>query len=123
MVRRRYYPDLKARIDARDHLEHFEERLPGGKKHQKLADPRDLLNMVGTHMSYGGTRVDVGPESMTLLTSFVAEFSLALLYDAAEALASQNAPALERQIRSAWTELRIRGEARRARLPAPARRR
>ena len=32
LVLRRYHAELKERIDCRDHLEHFEERLPGGTK-------------------------------------------------------------------------------------------
>jgi hypothetical protein len=47
LVLRRYHAELTERVDGRDHLEHFEERLPGAAKHNKLAVLGDLLNMDG----------------------------------------------------------------------------
>jgi len=46
LVLRRYHTELKERIDCRDHLEHFEERLPGGAKQGKLLAPNDLINIL-----------------------------------------------------------------------------
>src|ERR1700685_48794 len=90
-VRRRYKRELTIRVDGRDHLEHFEERLPGGKQQHRLRNQYDLWNMHGTKMSYGGRHLDVGPDSINLLQTIVAEFREALLYDALESLA-EDAP-------------------------------
>ena len=67
MVSRKYQTDLKDRKDARDHLEHFEERLPGEKNQSTLGDPNDLLNMANQYLTYGGRRIDIGPDSIRLL--------------------------------------------------------
>ncbi len=90
LVLRRYAPELKQRIDARDHLEHFEERLPGGKKQSKLAVPNDLLNMANQYLTYGGRRLDIGPDSIRLLKTIRDEFFTAVLYDSLETLAMEN---------------------------------
>jgi hypothetical protein len=88
LVLRRYAKDLKDRIDARDHLEHFEERLPGGKNRKKLAKSNDLLNMVNQYLTFGGRKLDIGPDSIRLLKSIHDEFVLAILYDSIENLAT-----------------------------------
>lgn len=88
LVLRRYHAELTERIDGRDHLEHFEERLPGGRRRHKLAVPGDLLNMAGHLLTYGGRKIDVGPASALLLRAIVAEFRVALLFDSVEALAA-----------------------------------
>ena len=88
LVLRRYATDLKDRIDARDHLEHFEERLPGGKNQKKLIVPNDLLNMANQYLTYGGRKLDVGPDSIRLLKTIRDEFLLAVLYDSLEKLAT-----------------------------------
>lgn len=85
-VLRRYRPDFNARVDARDHLEHFEERLPGHPRRMTLAIPSDLLNMHGDFFTYGGKRVDIGPASLRLLNTIVTEFRTAILYDSIEAI-------------------------------------
>lgn len=88
LVLRRYDAELKEKIDARDHLEHFEERLPGGSRQWKLEVPNDLLNMTNDFLTYGGRKLDVGPTSLRLLTTIINEFRTALLFDSVEALAS-----------------------------------
>ena len=88
LVLRRYHAELTERVDGRDHLEHFEERLPGGPGRHELAVPSDLLNMAGQFMTFGGRRIDVGPKSAELLCAIVAEFRAALLFDSVEALAA-----------------------------------
>ncbi len=88
LVLRRYSAELKARIDCRDHLEHFEERLPGGKNQKKLLVPNDLLNMKNEYLTYGGRKLNVGPESLILLKTIVAELHQAILFDAIETLAN-----------------------------------
>lgn len=87
-VLRRYHAALEERIDARDHLEHFEERLPGGSRRATLAIPGDLLNMNGDFLTYGGKRIDIGPRSLRLLKEIVTEFQTAVLYDSIEAVAA-----------------------------------
>jgi hypothetical protein len=86
-VLRRYHADLDARVDARHHLEHFEERLPGHPRRVKLAIPGDLLNMHGDFLTYGGKRIDIGPASLRQLKTIVTEFRAAVLYDSIEAIA------------------------------------
>jgi hypothetical protein len=88
LVLRRHRAALKARVDARDHLEHFEERLPGHPRRVKLAIPGDLLNMHGDFVTYGGRRIDIGPASLRLLKTIVTEFRAAVLYDSIEAIAA-----------------------------------
>jgi hypothetical protein len=86
-VLRRHRAALEARVDARDHLEHFEERLPGHPRRVRLAIPGDLLNMHGDFVTYGGRRIDIGPASLRLLKTIVTEFRAAVLYDSIEAIA------------------------------------
>jgi hypothetical protein len=88
LVLRRYHAELTERVVGRDHLEHFEERLPGAPKNNKLANPSDLLNMDGHFLTYGGQKIDVGPASALLLRDIVAEFRTALIFDSIEALAA-----------------------------------
>jgi hypothetical protein len=88
LVLRRYYAELTDRVNGRDHLEHFEERLPGGSRRHDLAVPGDLLNMAGYFLTYGGRKIDVGPASLLLLRAIVTEFRTALLFDSVEALAA-----------------------------------
>ena len=90
LVLRKYHRDLEDRIDARNHLEHLEERFPGGQKHSKLAIPNDLLNMSAKYLTYGGGRLDIGPDSLRLLRSFRDEFLEALLYDSLETVANND---------------------------------
>lgn len=75
LVLRRYHAELTERVNGRDHLEHFEERLPGGPRRHDLAVPGDLLNMAGYFLTYGGRKIDVGPASVLLLRAIVTEFS------------------------------------------------
>ncbi|MFH1069348.1 MAG: hypothetical protein V1794_06960 [Candidatus Glassbacteria bacterium] len=89
-VLRLYNKILKNRIDARDHLEHLEERLPGGEHLKKLDNPNDLSNMFNQYYTYGGFRIDVGPESIKLLRKFRDELFLAVLYDSIEILDSND---------------------------------
>ena len=86
-VLRRYHADLEARVDARNHIEHFEERLPGHPRRVKLAIPGDLLNMHRDFLTYGGKRIDIGPASLRQLRTIVTEFRAAVLYDSIEAIA------------------------------------
>ena len=88
LVLRRYHAELAERVNGRDHLEHFEERLPGEPKRHALAIPGNLLNMAGHFLTYGGRRIDVGPASAILLRAIVTEFRTALLFDSVEALAA-----------------------------------
>lgn len=90
LVLRKYRTALNDRIDARDHLEHFEDRLPGGKNRDKLHIPNDLLNMTNHHLTFGGRRVDIGPQSLSLLGIIRNDLFAAVLYDSLESLACHN---------------------------------
>ncbi len=103
-VRRQYLSCFKSRIDGRDHLEHFEERLPGRRQVKRLKDPNDLFNMANNCMTYGGKRLDVGPDSLKLLLTATREFRTALLYDSIEALADADGPRLRRLLDRAARE-------------------
>ena len=107
LVLRQFKRDLEARINARDHLEHFEERLPGGKKHSKLAVPNDLVNMVNQHLTYGGRRIDIGPDSIRLLNTIHDEFVTALLFDSIEVLAEEDETRLSRLLNAAVSKVHI----------------
>ena len=88
-------------IDARDHLEHFEERLPGGTKRHLLHQQHDLFNMVGDHMTFGGRKFDVGRKSVEVLGAIVAELRDAILFDSLEVLAGADPKLLIRRLRQA----------------------
>jgi hypothetical protein len=107
LVLRRYAADLKNRIDARDHLEHFEERLPGGKKQSKLAVPNDLLNMANQYLTYGGRRLDIGPDSIRLLKTIRDEFFTAVLLDSLEAVAKLNESRLSDLLKRAAAKVHV----------------
>ena len=107
LVLRRYAADLKDRIDARDHLEHFEERLPGGKNQRKLAVPNDLLNMANQYLTYGGRKLDIGPDSIRLLKTIRDEFFIAVLYDSLEKLATANQSRLSDLLNAAASKVHI----------------
>ena len=113
LVLRRYHAELEERIDCRDHLEHFEERLPGGPKQNKLLAPNDLLNMTGEHVTYGGRKLDIGPASIRLLQTIVAELHTAILFDSVEALATADPDRLSFLIQRTASNIQI-AKARRA---------
>jgi hypothetical protein len=103
LILRQYQPELNDRIDARDHLEHFEERLRGqwAKKNPTPAAPTDLLNMTNEFLTFGGRKVDVGPNSLHLLKEIVAQFQLAVLYGSLEALEAADQRHLSRMLQRA----------------------
>jgi hypothetical protein len=107
LVLRRYHAELKERIDCRDHLEHFEERLPGGMKQDRLPVPNDLLNMINQYVTYGGRKLDVGPDSMRLLQTIVAEFRTAILFDAVETLVTTDVDRLSDLFQQAVSNIQI----------------
>lgn len=107
LVLRRYHADLDDRIAGRDHLEHFEERLPGGKNENKLSVPFRLLDMLNCDMTYGGKSLDIGPNSLALLVAFVAEFKSALMFDAVESLADSDIDGLKRLLDRAASEVHV----------------
>lgn len=100
-VLRRYRTRLDARIEFRNHLEHFEERLPGGAERHNLKKPGDLFNMFGDFASIGGDRVDVGKASLRLLSLMVSEFKRAILFDPLTSLADTDPTSVARVIRNA----------------------
>ena len=104
---RAYHSELEARREARDHLEHFEDRLPGGRKQHKLAVSNDLLNMTNEFLTYGGQKLDVGPNSIRLLKEIVSQFQLAVLYDSLEALETIDKPRLVRLLNRAARDAHI----------------
>ncbi|MFQ5880804.1 MAG: hypothetical protein ACE5IZ_11625, partial [Dehalococcoidia bacterium] len=61
--------------EARNHLEHFDERLPGGKRVGQLAIPSDLGNLSDGVYSFGGKSWDVTPSSLAILEEIVDEFN------------------------------------------------
>lgn len=104
---RQYDRELKDRIDARDHLEHFEERLPGGRKQDRLKVPNDLVNMMNQCLTYGGRTLEVGPASIRLLAKFVNEFRKALLLDSVKALENADASELSRLLQRAARDVYV----------------
>lgn len=106
-VLRRYRTELKDRRDARNHLEHFEERLPGGRNHRKLRVSNDLLNMRNDFLTYGGRELDVGPNSIRLLKEIVGQLQRAILFDSLEALRTTDEPSLVRLLKKAAGDVHI----------------
>lgn len=107
LVLRRYATELKERVDGRDHLEHFEERLPGGLTHGKLRIPNDLINMTNDYLTYGGRKLDVGSASLRLLRTIIKEFRIALLYDSIEALAAAEPRRLSALLKAATSSIQL----------------
>lgn len=62
--------------EARDTLEHLDERIPGGRKVDTLIDRGDMGAFSADHLwfSFGGLSWDVSESSILLLESTVAEF-------------------------------------------------
>jgi len=73
-VYKRHRKTIEAYRSARHHLEHFDERLPGGRKVGELSIPGDLANLSGSKYSFGGETWDIGPASLEKLTAIVEEF-------------------------------------------------
>ena len=94
-------------IAARDYLEHFEERLPGGPKNRSLKQPNDLFNLAGDRMSFRGEKFDVGPQSLETLKEFVAELHDAVVFDSLDILAASNPRLLVMRIRRAQRDLEL----------------
>lgn len=61
--------------DARDHLEHYDERLCGRKKKENLAVPSDMGNLHGYVYTLGGERYDAGPDSLKKLERIVSDLN------------------------------------------------
>ena len=101
LVLNRYRTRLDEMIRFRDHLEHFEERLPGGSEQHNLKKPGDLFNIHGDSASIGGDRVDFGKASLRLLSLIVSEFKRAVLFDALTSLAEKDPTSAERLILNA----------------------
>lgn len=101
LVLKRYRTRLDQMVGFRDHLEHFEERLPGGSKRHILRVPGDLFNMSGDFATIGGDRVDVGEASLRLLALIVSEFKTAVLFDALASLAVKDPNSAARLIQAA----------------------
>lgn len=107
LVLRRYHAELEEMIVARDHLEHFEERLPGGRKHHTLTAPGDLFNLVNQYATFGGRKFDVGRDSLRQLVALVRELQSAVLFDALEAIASADPTRLAFLLRRAATLVHV----------------
>lgn len=60
---------------ARDHLEHYNERLLGRRKGKALSNPSDMGNLHGYIYSLGGEKYDVGPDSLKRLKKIVKDLN------------------------------------------------
>lgn len=76
LVRKTHLAELKRYSDARNHLEHYTERLPGGSR--KLQVPGDLGNLWGNLYSLGGERWDVSRKSLRRLENIVRDLRKAV---------------------------------------------
>lgn len=76
LVYKKHRAELKRYSDARDHLEHYIERLPGGS--HKLPVPGDLGNLHGDLYSLGGERWDVSRKSLRRLENIVCDLRKAV---------------------------------------------
>jgi hypothetical protein len=97
----RYDSGNKDVKEMRNHLEHFDERLPGGNRRQSLKKPNDLFNLTNHYVTFGGKRLDVGPDSIRLLTGFVEELRHAVFSQAIKDLEKYDKNSLFRHFRRA----------------------
>jgi len=64
--------------DARDHFEHYEERLPGGKRSGTLINPTDYGSLHDGSFSVGGHECSVSNKSFGKLEHVVKELGIAI---------------------------------------------
>lgn len=112
-VLRRYRRELDERLHLRNHLEHLEQRLPGGKEAPKMRVPNALFNMVNDKVSYEGTLVDVGKQSGQVLTQLLMELRDAVLFDSMATLLAQTPDRLRQILADAAREAHTRSLTRR----------
>jgi hypothetical protein len=76
----RLHGRLKAYNEARDALEHLDERIPGGRRVEDLVDRSDLGAFMpdGSSFSFGGLSWNIGESSVLELESTVRELLLTL---------------------------------------------
>jgi hypothetical protein len=77
-IYKKYRATLESYAEARHHLEHYEERLPGGKKSQELANSYDYGNLQNGYFSLGGFRWSVNKDGLKILEAVVAELTEAI---------------------------------------------
>jgi hypothetical protein len=70
---------LKGYVTARDHLEHFVDRLPGGPRALRI--PGDLGNFYGDTYTIGGEAFDVSRNDLASLRAFVRKLERAMRSD------------------------------------------
>ena len=80
-VWKNYRNEIRRYTEARDHFEHYEERLPGGKRSGELVNPGDYGNLRKGRFSIGGYRWAVGAESISSLETAVMELTWGILQD------------------------------------------
>ena len=73
---------LKHYSDARDHLEHYRDRIEGRKKNENLANPWDMGNLEGYVYTINRERYDAGPVSLKQLEKIVSELNRKILQEA-----------------------------------------
>jgi len=78
--------EFMLRRDFRNHLEHYETRLPGQAAYEKMKGSYFYSCMSDDDFQFGVDRVDVGPKSIRFLNSFMAAFKQAVLFDSLEIL-------------------------------------
>lgn len=91
-IYKQYRSDLEKYKSARDHSEHFEDRLLGKKKkkNEKLARPGHLgdLDIVGNYY-FGGEHFDVSPKNVALLAEIVSTLKIELYQEAVQRAAAR----------------------------------
>lgn len=73
---------LKHYGEARNHLEHYKERLEGRKKSENLANPWDMGNLEGYVYTLNREKYDVGPDSLKQLEKIVSKLNQKILQEA-----------------------------------------
>jgi len=61
--------------EARDHLEHYGDRIEGRKKNRPLTVPSDMGNLHGYVYTLGGEKYDAGPDSLRKLKKIVSDLN------------------------------------------------
>jgi hypothetical protein len=105
---RPYAADFTEYKRMRDHLEHFDDRLPGRRGVKRLKQPWDLGNAFGGVYSFGGDKVDIGPQSLLRLRRVVTSVEMALKQEFWQTIVKNRPDAIQRLARMADQDRMLR---------------
>jgi hypothetical protein len=86
----------------RNHLQHFDERLPGRRRAAVLKKRYDLGNVSGDVFSFGGEQIAIGWQSFRQLEKILAEVEGALKREAWDRIIATDSKLAEHLMFGAW---------------------